>query len=680
MVAFFYYSVSDELKKDYCILCVESIKRNMKKPLLLITALLLFNFGYSQHILKTDASKENYELLARFKSQEQMRIARVTSYISVQKKGTASLKDSLNYMHLYDVIDGVALYKTTHNLGAANATKTSDLQIGGSLGLNLDGSGMTLGVWDFGPIETGHPEFQNRTNTRSRVVNVDNTSVDSETGFNDHATHVSGTIGAKGVDADARGMATNINIHTYNWTNDKVEMLAAVNSATNPIILSNHSYGVPLVGEDKEKLPAWYMGAYTKDARDMDEISRNNPKYLIVTSAGNDGGTSYTGGMYADFDKLTTDKNAKNNLVVANANPVLQPFSSNFRTLIINKSSSQGPTDDLRVKPDIAADGTNVYSTTLDGAYSTFSGTSMAAPNATGTLALLQQYYMQLHGSFMNSSTLKGLVCHTAVDDIAAPGPDPTFGWGFLDARASAETIYNATANTAILNELNLAQGKTYTMKFSAIAGDKLKATISWTDMPGGISQGELNDPTARLVNDLDLRLTKDGETFYPWKLNFDSTTGFSNSKDDNTADNIEIVEIEAPSSGEYTLTVSHKGTLRGYVGSVFTPQTQDFALIVTGGNLVLNTKENVLSSNLVVFPNPSQGEFTISFDAHLNTNDDVKISVYDTSGRKIYANSFVNNSVRFTETIKLDHARPGVYIANISKGDSNTTHKIVIK
>ena len=652
----------------------------MKKHLLCIAFLFVINLGFSQITMNSNMSKENIELLKQLESQEQQRLERVDSYMSFNKKATTTSIDSSNFMQIYDVIDGVVLYKSAHNLEASRTTKTTDLQIGGSLGLNLDGTGITVGVWDVGPLDNTHPEFKNNTNTTSRLTNVDITSVSGETSFSDHATHVAGTIGAKGLDASARGMATNVNINSYNWNNDKAEMVLAASAAANPMILSNHSYGVPIVGDDKEKLPAWYMGAYTKDARDMDQIARSNPKYLIITSSGNDGRVSYNDGMFSGFDKLTTDKNAKNNLVVANANPILKPFNSDFKSIIINTSSSQGPTDDLRIKPDLAADGTDLYSTVPGGGYASFSGSSMSAPNTTGTLVLLQQYYMQLHGTYMNSSTLKGLVCHTAIDDIAAPGPDPTFGWGFLDARASAETVFDATSNTALLNELNLAQAQTYSITFSAQAGDKLKATICWIDMPGDMSQGILNDPTPRLVNDLDLRLSKDGDTFFPWKLDYSATTGFSNSKGDNSVGNIERVELDAPSSGVYTLTVSHKGILKGNVGGPFSPQTQNFSLIVTGNNLVLGTKENSLSSSLSIFPNPSQGEFTISFASHLNSTDNVKVSVYDISGRLVYKNSFVNNALQFYQTIQLDNATPGVYIANISKGDSSTSHKIVIK
>src|SRR5690606_36877550 len=277
----------------------------------------------------------------------------------------------------------------------------------------------------------------------------------------------------------AKGMAPNVQIKSYNWINDETEMIAAVNAAVDPIIISNHSYGVYVQGDDG-LIDAWIMGAYTQDAGDVDNIARNNPKYLIVSSAGNSGNVSYTGGMFAGYDKLTTDKNAKNSLVIANASPTLALFTYELESFAINSSSSRGATDDLRIKPEIAADGTNLLSPVPTDSYSTFSGTSMAAPNTSGSLVLLQQYYNQLNGTYMNSSTLKALVCHNAVDDINTVGPDPVFGWGFLDVKASAETITNNANSASLIEELTLGNGETYTFSFSAQAGEKLIATICW--------------------------------------------------------------------------------------------------------------------------------------------------------------------------------------------------------
>jgi hypothetical protein len=304
----------------------------------------------------------------------------------------------------------------------------------------------------------------------------------------------------------------------------------------------------------------------------------------------------------------------------------------------------------------------------------------MAAPNTTGTLVLLQQYYNQLQGEYMNSSTLKALICHTAIDDISVTGPDPKFGWGFLNAREAAQTLTDADDSQAIVDELTLDQGGTYTYTFSAQAGEKLSATICWTDMPGNVSNGTVNDPTPRLVNDLDLRISDGTTTYMPWKLDF-SGSAFTNSKGDNIVDNIERVDIDVPVTGVYTVTVTHKGTLQGTEGGPFDPQSQDFSLIITGNNLTLSVNENDLARKLAVYPNPSSGEFTVTFESNLNSvNNNVKVDVYDLQGRLVYNNNFINTSSIFKENIVLENAKAGVYMVNISEGNRTTSHKLVIE
>ena len=655
----------------------------MKNYLLALIILFAFNLSNAQENDTVKLSEENKELLKELKQQEEKRVSRVQIFLNNNPTFKATIKKGINITHIYDIINGKPIYKSTDNLEAARATKTTDLHPGGNLGLNLEGTGMTVGVWDGGPADNTHPEFSGTSGTR--VTIIDNTTVDGDTGFSSHGTHVTGTISSNGSsNSNALGMAPKVNVKSYNWTNDESEMVTAANDANDPILVSNHSYGVPINLNNGDQLDASLIGAYTQDARDIDNILRNNPKYLAVMSAGNSGNVSYEGGMFDGFDKLTTDKNAKNSLVVANANPTVteQPiFSGNYEitNLVINSGSSEGPTDDLRIKPDIAADGSNLLSPTPNNTYSTFSGTSMSSPNTAGTLVLLQEYYNQLNGAYMNSSTLKGLVCHTAIDDNVV-GPDPVFGWGFLNARASAETILAANNSEAIIEELNLDQDDTYTLTFSAQAGDKLTATLCWTDMPGNVSNGTVNDPTPRLVNDLDLRLSDGSTTYLPWKLDFSSSSGFSNSKGDNTVDNIERIDIDVPTTGTYTLTVTHKGTLQGNVGGPFDPQSQDFSLIVTGNNLTLSVKDNNLARSLVVYPNPSNGEFTISFESNsASVDNDVKINIYDISGRLISANNFRNTSSIFKETLSLNEAKSGVYLINITAGGRTTSHKLIV-
>ncbi|APY08925.1 hypothetical protein BWZ20_11705 [Winogradskyella sp. J14-2] len=662
---------------------------------LLLFILIVFSCLSFGQVTDSNLSEANRALLIQLNEQENERINRVQNFLQNHPNVKATLiNDGFTLMHIHDVRNGKPIYRSTENLEAARATKTVELWTGGSLGLDLDGLGMTVGVWDGGPADDGHVEFENDAGTDTRMEIIDPVVVDGDTGFSSHGTHVAGTISANGTNPSARGMASRVNVKSFNWTNDSAEMTTEAGDLASPMLVSNHSYGVPINQGNGNQLDADFIGAYSSGAATVDNITRNNPKYLPVMSAGNSGNVSYPGGMFPGFDKLTGDKNAKNSLIVANANPIAseQPaFSGNYEltSLAINSGSSEGPTDDLRIKPDIAADGTNLLSPTPANGYSTFSGTSMSSPNTAGTLILLQQYYNQLFGEYMNSATLKSLVCHTAIDEFDVNpvnpnhtmGPDPVFGWGLLNARAAAQTIASANNSLAVIDELNLAQGDTYTFTFSAQAGSKLSATICWTDLPGPIANGPANDPTPRLVNDLDLRISDGTTTFLPWRLNFDPVNGFTTTKADNSVDNIERVDIEVPTNGMYTLTVSHKGNIQGGGAGPFDPGNQDFSLIITGNNLVLSVDENDLSRNLTVYPNPSKGEFTIAFESNLNSVDNtVKVDVYDLQGRLVYNNNFMNTASLFKETITLENAKAGVYMVNISEGNRTTSHKLIIQ
>ncbi|MCT4628477.1 S8 family serine peptidase [Winogradskyella sp.] len=655
------------------------------KRLLFVLSLLLINITASAQVIEISKEKfetlpkEQKELYLRIKTSDSINSINIDKYLKDNGLDKAVIRENNKTFVLTDLFNGYPIYTTTDNEDAAIATRTNHLQVGGSLGLNLDGSGITVRVWDGGPIQSNHVEFQNQSNTQSRVQNAEGLNTEGNPVQDQHATHVTGTISAKGVNSSAKGMATAVDVRTFNFNNDTAEMIIELNNTFQPMIISNHSYGVPIDQPNGGQIDPWRIGAYTADARELDDLLSNNHHYLVVASAGNSGNTAYPGGMAFGFDKLTGDKNAKNNLVIANASPTLNPFTNQI-DFSINSGSSQGPTDDLRIKPDIAGDGTALFSPVPGDAYGTLTGTSMSAPNVTGSLVLLQQYYNQLHGQYMMASTLKGLACHTATDDTDNIGPDPYFGWGLLNSEFAAETITDANSGVAIIEELTLNNGNTYSRTFSAQAGDKLSATICWTDVPGVSvnNASEINNQTPRLVNDLDVRITKDGVTYLPWKLNFSGTV-FSSSKGDNIVDNIERIDIDVPTSGNYTLEVSHKGSIVPI--TPFQPQSQDFSLIITGDNLTLSIDENDLLRKLAVYPNPSKGEFTISFESNLRSNDsNVNVDVYDLQGRLVYNNSFINASSIFKETIALNNAKAGVYMVNISEGNRTTSHKLIIE
>lgn len=80
--------------------------------------------------------------------------------------------------------------------------------------------------------------------------------------------------------------------------------------------------------------------------------------------------------------------------------------------------------------------------------------------------------------------------------------------------------------------------------------------------------------------------------------------------------------------------------------------------------------------TNISIFPNPNSGEFTVKLNS--NSGNNIKITVYDIRGRKVFNNTY-NNSSNFNEVINLNNVQSGIYLLNVSDGIRSTTKKIIV-
>src|SRR5690606_9735297 len=300
-------------------------------------------------------------------------------------------------------------YRKTFN----NQVTASSLQTANAKGLHLDGiigTGMKVGVWDGGVGLVNHNAF-----TGGRYVIKDNGNGASglKAEGKEHAAHVSGTVAGAGFgDGTTMGFAYGAQVYAYNWFDDLSEMATAAAATSNPIYTSNHSYGVPVSNS--------VLGQYNQDARAIDLVAYNAPYYVSVWAAGNDRDdiNNKAGGK----DLLANEGVAKNTVVVAatlgteNFSGITGSSSVSGGNPFIASFSNFGPTDDFRIKPDIAAKGVNVKSISNTGISSTttMQGTSMAAPAVTGVFTLWQGYHKDVFNRYMTAASVRALMAHTA--------------------------------------------------------------------------------------------------------------------------------------------------------------------------------------------------------------------------------------------------------------------------
>jgi serine protease AprX len=547
---------------------------------------------------------------------------------------------------LQRIYDGVPIYFTTENTDSGITIRANALYEGGGLGLNLSGKGIVAGVWDGGKVRSTHQEFAN-----GRVVLGDNFN-----SFSSHGSHVTGTIIGGGIDAKSKGIAFEGTARTFYWDLDLSEM---TNFGAEGYLVSNHSYGYNITD-----LANWRFGAYDQTSTDYDKISEVFPYYQIVVAAGNSRNLVHPQIIAkSGYDLLSGSALSKNCLVVAAVSAIENYDSaSNVR---IASFSNYGPTDDGRIKPDIAAQGVGVFSASSisDVSYETLNGTSMAAPSITGLVLLLQEHFKNLNGYFMKAASVRGLICHTASEAGFSLGPDYEYGWGLANGKEAAKLVSN-NGSKSIIKEENLINGGVYTRTFSINSTQPLSVSIAWTDPAGVKTASGIEDSRAPiLINNLDLKLRKDGVVFYPWKLNPDIINQAATNNSDNEVDNIEKVFIENAEPGTYTIQVTHKGALLN--GS------QEFSLIADGlTSTTLASSEFEVNDGFRIYPNPAQE--ILFFDIPLGCIPQ-SIGVFDLTGKMI-------RSINYEQKNNIDISGfvSGVYIIKFTSEDKTVNLKFV--
>jgi len=134
------------------------------------------------------------------------------------------------------------------------------------------------------------------------------------------------------------------------------------------------------------------------------------------------------------------------------------------------------------------------------------------------------------------------------------------------------------------------------------------------------------------------------------------------------------INSLISPTSNNGTWRLRARDTAAGNVGSITSWSVELCGQ--TAVPLPLGV-DNFGLSNFVVYPNPNNGSFTVSFNSE--TNSKIQVMVYDLRGRQVYANDFSNTGV-FSGNVNLNNVQKGVYLLNVQDGNRKETRKIVVE
>lgn len=330
-----------------------------------------------------------------------------------------------------------------------------------------------------------------------------------------HATTMATILaGAGNSSAFGKGVAWQSNLTTADY--DNLPPDANANFIEKQITVQNHSYGVGLEN---------YYGI---ESQQYDQQTIEIPTLLHIFSAGNVGTQSPQAGKYLNiqgFANLTGQFKISKNTISMGASD---------STGLAYTFSSKGPTDDGRIKPELVAYGEG--------------GTSDAAAICSGVSLLLQQAYLEKFNQLPKAELIKAMLINGA-DDVGRMEVDFENGFGKINAQKSLQSLLE---NRFFSGEITQNQTLHFPISIPENT-EKLKITLVWHDKPAEPNSSKI------LVNDLDLTLNFNAQTWLPWILNTspnaDSLKLLAKRGIDRT-NNVEQITLENLQAGTYQIQV----------------------------------------------------------------------------------------------------------------------------
>ena len=472
--------------------------------------------------------------------------------------------------------------------------------------LGFDGTGVTVCVADTG-LDTGNTNTMH-LDLRGRVVGFQAYG-SNITGGSDgygHGTHCAGIVAGNAAtgetDPDTEqfyglGVASGAKLFVERIFDDNANEASPFPSdetLTHDAVRAGAKVGSNSWGNDVQ-------GEYDLDCSQFDELVRDADAgtagyqpYILEFSAGNSGPNSQTIGSPACAKNVIATGASENDSATLSSTYGL--YAEGRDTMA--DFSSRGPCADGRIKPDVVAPGTWIASaassfaldpagtswTVIDDLYVFMGGTSMAGPHAAGAAAVFVQFYKATHTNAIPSPALTKAALINSADELdqanGGPGPVPNNdeGWGRINLGNIITTNFAAAprAFQYVDQTTLLTNGQVFTQHiFVRSAGEPLKVTLAYTDVPG--FPGAL----PAIVNDLDLEVVAPDGTLYRGNQ-FGAGESVPNAPSPDKLNNVEGVLLTAPAAGDYQVRVRATKIVSDALTNTAVAD-QDFALVASG-------------------------------------------------------------------------------------------------